>query len=83
MAINIDNWGYISAGQTIGVGFYLNGGQGLGSQWFEGTPQDANNTLTTTNPRIGLGTDSKFVYAFDLHCDGVGTRFGLHGGGQT
>lgn len=83
MAYNVDNWGVIENGATIGVGFLINGGQNRGSQWAEGEPQDAGNTLTTTNARIGFGDDGLFSYAFDLHCDGRGCRFGLHGGGQT
>ena len=83
MAYNVDNWGVIESGATIGVGFLINGGQGVGSQWAQGAPQDAGNTLITTNARISFGDDSKFVYAFDLSCQGRGTRFGLHGGGQT
>lgn len=83
MAYNVDNWGVINNGQTIYVGFYLDGGQNYGSQWAEGSPQDAGNTLTTTNPRIGFEDSGKYFYAFDLRCDGRGCRYGLHGGGQT
>jgi hypothetical protein len=83
MAYNVDNWGVIENGATIPVGFLINGGANLGSQWAEGLPQDAGNTLTTSNPRVSFGDDGKFVYGFDLSCAGRGTRFGLHGGGQT
>jgi hypothetical protein len=83
MAYNVDNWGVIENGATIQVGILLNGGQNLGSQWMEGEPQDAGNTLTTTNARISLGDDGKVTYGFTLHCDGRGGRWGLHGGGQT
>jgi hypothetical protein len=83
MAYNVDNWGVIAGGATIGVGFIFGSGDNKGSQWAQGEPQDAGNTLTTTNARITFGDDSKFSYAFDLHCDGRGGRFGLHGGGQT
>jgi hypothetical protein len=83
MAYNVDSWGVIENGVTLGVGFQLDGGQGKGSQWAEGTPQDAGNNLTTTNARVFLGDDGKFTYGFDLRCDGRGTRYGLHGGGQT
>jgi hypothetical protein len=83
MAYNVDNWGVISSGATIGVDFLINGGQGGGSQWAEGAPQDGGNTLVTSRARIGFGDDRKFVYGFDLTCIGRGTSFGLHGGGQT
>ena len=43
MAYNVDNWGVIESGATIGVGFLINGGQGAGSQWAQGAPQDAGN----------------------------------------
>jgi hypothetical protein len=83
MSYNVDNWGVIENGVTLPVGFQLDGGQGKGSQWAEGAPQDAGNNLTTTNARIFLGDDGKFTYGFDLTCNGRGTRYGLHGGGQT
>lgn len=83
MAYNVDGWGVIENGATIFVGYSINGGTGVGSQWAEGAPQDAGNFLITTNPRIGLQDDGKFFYGFDLTCAGRGTRFGLHGGGQT
>jgi len=83
MSYNVDNWGVIENGATIPVGFFLNDGANSGSQWAEGLPQDAGNTLTTTNARVGFGDDGKFFYAFDLFCQGRGTRYGLHGGGQT
>jgi hypothetical protein len=84
MAYNVDNWGVIQGnGIPIRVGFILNGGQGLGSQWAEGAPQDGGNTLITTNAGISLGDDRKFGYQFDLTCFGRGCSYGLHGGGQT
>jgi hypothetical protein len=83
MAINVDNWGYINGGSTIEVGLLINDGQDFGAQFFEGKPQDANNTLTTNNEGISFGVDGKHAYWFQLHCDGVGTRYALCGGGFT
>ncbi len=84
MAINIDNWGVIAGnGVPITVAFYRNGGQGLGSQWYQGTPQNTGNTLITTNAGIALEDGGKFSYQFDLTCFGRGGPYGLHGGGQT
>jgi hypothetical protein len=83
MAYNIPNWGVIENGATIAVGFQFNDGQGLGSQWAEGAPQDGGNWLITNNARIFLGDDRKYTYGFDLTCVGRGTSFSLHGGGQT
>lgn len=83
MAYNVDNWGLIEQGHPIGVGFLINGGQGAGSQWAEGAPQNRGTTLSTTRARITLQDDGKFVYGFDLTCTGRGGSFGLHGGGQT
>lgn len=82
MAYNVPNWGSIAGGQTLRVAFMINGGQGAGSQWAQGAPQNGPNTLVTTNPRISL-SNGKFEYAFDLTCFGIGTSYGLHGGGQT
>ena len=82
MAFNVNNWGVIAGGATIGVGFNLNN-HSVGSQWAMGLPEDANNTLTTSNFRASFNSDSTFTYAFDLHCNGVGCRFSLNGGGQT
>jgi hypothetical protein len=82
MAYNIDGWGVIDSGATIPVGFTW-GTENHGSQWAQGEPQDAGNTLTTTNARIGFSDDGTITYGFDLHCEGRGCRFGLHGGGQT
>lgn len=83
MAVNVDNWGLIENNQTLSVDFFLNGGQGLGSQWFEATPQNRGTTLVMTNERVTLLDDGRFVYGFDLTCHGRGGAFGLHGGGQT
>ncbi len=54
MAVNVDNWGLIENNQTLSVDFFLNGGQGLGSQWFEATPQNRGTTLVMTNERVTL-----------------------------
>ena len=83
MSYDVDGWGVIESGATIPIGFTFFRGEGKGSQWAQGAPQDAGNNLITTNARIFFGDDGKFTYGFDLKCEGRGTRFGLHGGGQT
>ena len=84
MAYNVPNWGFISGGATITVGYWFNNGKtSLGAQYAEGFPEDSGNLLTVTNEGIGFGRDSLTWYQFDLKCNGPGTRFGLDGGGLS
>jgi hypothetical protein len=82
MAYNIPNWGFITSGSTIGVGFWW-GGADQGAQFAMGSPQDNGGDLVSSTMEKSLDLEGNFAYAFQLTNNGSDTWFALEGGGLS
>lgn len=82
MAYNVNNWGYVASGATIGVGFYWPG-QDQGAQYAQGSPQNPGGDLISDGHEKSMDNTGQVFYGFTLTNRGLSTVFALEGGGLS